>query len=72
MHLTILLKSLGITLSNRLQSQTSITSSNSYKKTVSFVEFANGQYRRIPSSKGNAKVGSFDKKSIEHLISCSW
>lgn len=72
MHLTILLNNLGIKGSNFLQSQTSITSSNSYKNTVSFVELAKGQYLRIPSNSGKAKEGSFDKKSIEHLINYSW
>ena len=37
-----------------------------------FGEFANGQYLTRPSSKNNPSDGSLARKSIEHLIKCSW
>jgi len=50
MHLINLLKSLGISGSNLLISQTSNTSTNSVKNMTSFIEFPNGQYLSSPST----------------------
>ena len=71
MHLTILLKSLGIRCSTFSTSQTSRTSYSSVKKRVSLIQLANGQYLRSPSRRGIAKVLSLVRKSMEHLNNCS-
>ena len=59
-------------------SQNSKTSGNSWRNNVSLTKFANGQYFNIPSNNyvnklctGIAKVLSFVRNSIEHLIKLS-
>ena len=53
-------------------SQVSRTSISSEMNITSLGEFANGQYFRRPSKRKRPREGSFAKKSMEHLIKCSW
>lgn len=71
MHFAILLNSLGISGLSFSTSQNSSTSGSSCKKSVSLKKFANGQYLRIPSKSGMAKVESLVRKSIEQRIKLS-
>lgn len=70
MHLTNLLKTLGMKGSNLPTSQVSRTSISSEINMTYLGELAKGQYFKRPSSKKRPNEGSLARKSIEHLIKC--
>lgn len=71
MHFMMRLKSFGIRCSMAAGSATSIASNNSAKNNSSFSVTAKGQYFSKVSIRGTAKLRSFVKKSMVHLMSCS-
>ena len=71
MHLTILLKSLVIRGFNLSASQNSKTSGSSWRKRVSLTKLAKGQYFKIPSRRGIARLESLVRKSMEQRMRLS-
>ena len=72
MHFTNLLKTLGMYGSSFCTSQVSSTSMSSEMNITSLGEFAKGQYLISPSRRKRPREGSLAKKSMEHLMRCSW